>query len=247
MCISLIASFAILYFSLFPLFVASNVFIPYSLYPFDIAYENPEIWRYLKVTYIFLYFCSSLIISNLIFSKLFRNAKQKNFSIPHRTLPPQGLHLYIGDNFKNKQRLFLPEKGLYQNLLVTGTIGSGKTSSAMYPFIDQLLSYSTPKLGMLILDVKGNFYKRVKSYAREKDRLSDLIIISLNSNVRYNPLDKPHLTPIVLANRLKTILTLFSGNSSESYWIDKAEQLICECIKLCRLYNQRICYFFRNT
>lgn len=44
---------------------------------------------------------------------------------------------------------------------------------------------------------------------------------------------KPH----VLANRLKTILTLFSENNSESYWLDKAEQILSECIKLCRLYN----------
>ena len=54
---------------------------------------------------------------------------------------------------------------------------------------------------------------------------------------KYNPLDKPNLKPIVLANRLKTILSLFSPNNSESYWLDKAEQILAECIKLCRLYN----------
>lgn len=41
----------------------------------------------------------------------------------------------------------------------------------------------------------------------------------------------------MLANRLKTILTLFSKNNSESYWLDKAEQVLTECIKFCRLYN----------
>ena len=41
----------------------------------------------------------------------------------------------------------------------------------------------------------------------------------------------------VLANRLKTILTLFSPNNSESYWLDKAEQVLAESIKFCRLYN----------
>ena len=40
-----------------------------------------------------------------------------------------------------------------------------------------------------------------------------------------------------MANRLKTILSLFSPNNSESYWLDKAEQILAECIKLCRLYN----------
>ena len=55
--------------------------------------------------------------------------------------------------------------------------------------------------------------------------------------MKYNPLDKPNLKPAILANRLKTILTLFSKNNSESYWLDKAEQILTECIKLCRLYN----------
>ncbi len=97
--------------------------------------------------------------------------------------------------------------------------------------------HSKQKLGMLILDVKGNYYKQVYEYAKKYEILDDLIVIGLGSNVFYNPLHKPHLKPQVLANRLKTILLLFSENNSESYWLDKAEEVLCECIKLCRLYN----------
>lgn len=61
--------------------------------------------------------------------------------------------------------------------------------------------------------------------------------MSFGGNIKYNPLDKPNLKPSILANRLKTILTLFSKNNSESYWLDKAEQVLTECIKFCRLYN----------
>lgn len=97
--------------------------------------------------------------------------------------------------------------------------------------------HSKQKLGMLILDVKGNYYKQVYEYSKKYEILDDLIVIGLGSNVFYNPLHKPHLKPQVLANRLKTILLLFSENNSESYWLDKAEEVLCECIKLCRLYN----------
>lgn len=107
----------------------------------------------------------------------------------------------------------------------------------MEPFLKQLISQDSPKLGMLILDLKGNFYKAVKKYAKEYDRLDSLIIIELGSNIKYNPLNKPNLKPSVLANRLKTILELFSSNNSDSYWLDKSEQVITEAIKLCRLYN----------
>ena len=111
----------------------------------------------------------------------------------------------------------------------------------MYPFTEQLIKYNSKnldkKIGMLILDVKGNYYKQIKYYTKKYNLFKDLIIIQLNSNVFYNPLHKPNLKPQVLANRLKTILLLFSENNTESYWIDKAEQVLTECIKLCRLYN----------
>ena len=117
----------------------------------------------------------------------------------------------------------------------------------MYPFTKQLLEYNSKnindKIGMLILDVKGNYYKKVLEYAKLYNLEKDLIIVGLNSKTFYNPLHKPNLKPIVLANRLKTILTLFSENNSESYWLDKAEQILCEAIKLCRLYNNNYVTF----
>ena len=36
---------------------------------------------------------------------------------------------------------------------------------------------------------------------------------------------------------MKTILELFSPNNSESYWLDKVQDILTESIKLCRLYN----------
>ena len=111
----------------------------------------------------------------------------------------------------------------------------------MYPFTKQFLEYNSKnpnnKLGMLILDVKGNYYTQVRSFAKQYNILEDLIVIELNSNVFYNPLHKPNLKPQILANRLKTILLLFSENNSDNYWLDKAETILCESIKLCRLYN----------
>lgn len=99
------------------------------------------------------------------------------------------------------------------------------------------MEYNSPQIGMLILDVKGNFFKQVLKYANNFNRTSDIIEISLDSDIRYNPLDKPNLNPSVLANRLKTILELFSPNTSESYWLDKVQDILTESIKLCRLYN----------
>ena len=151
------------------------------------------------------------------------------------------MQLFVGNTISSNNPIYLPATSLYQNILVTGTIGTGKTSSAMYPFTKQLIEYcnndSQNKIGMLVLDVKGNYFIKVSEFAKQFNREDDLIVISLGGKYKYNPLHKPNLKPTVLANRLKTILLLFSPNNSESYWLDKVEQILAECIKLCRLYN----------
>lgn len=90
---------------------------------------------------------------------------------------------------------------------------------------------------MLVLDVKGNYYDFIKKECQYMGREDDLIEISLNSNIYYNPLDKKEYSPKIIASRLKYILLLFSPNNSESFWIDKAETVIAEVIKYIRIYN----------
>ena len=86
----------------------------------------------------------------------------------------------------------------------------------MYPFTEQLIKYNSlhqnKKIGMLILDVKGNYHNQVLEYLKKYNLENDLITIGLNSNITYNPLNKPNLNPNVLSNQLKTVLTLFSEN-----------------------------------
>lgn len=244
--------FSFLYYNLFsPIYTASEVIIDYGLNPFDICSENPDLWYLIKITFIFTFFISNLIISSFIFRRflepIFNNfISQKNNSSKNLKYDSASLNLLVGKNSDNSN-IIVPEKGLYQNFIITGTIGSGKTSSAMYPFTEQIMKYNSlhrdDKIGMLILDVKGNYYKQVAYYANSYNLKDDLIVIDLSNSVFYNPLHKPNLKPLVLANRLKTILTLFSENNSESYWLDKAEQILAECIKICRLYNNNYVTF----
>ena len=125
----------------------------------------------------------------------------------------EALQLLIGFDEESKNNIYIPESGLYQNFLITGTIGSGKTSSAMYPFTKQILQFNhyhpDKKIAMLILDVKGNYYAQVKKFCKSFDLLSDLIVIELNAGIYYNPLHSPLFKANFLAIRLKTIFLLF--------------------------------------
>ena len=222
-----------------PIFQAQELIITYGLKPFDICESNAKLWQYIKIMYIITFFTSNLICSNFVYNKIpIKKKIEKHLDTKNKD---DKLKLLIGYNQKTKEKIYIPKSGLFQNFLITGTIGSGKTSSAMYPFTKQLIKYNylnpNSKIGMLILDVKGNYYNQVKKYVKKYNLEDDLIVIELKSKITYNPLNKPNLKPIVLANRLKIILELFSENNSESYWLDKAEQILAEAIKLCRIYN----------
>ena len=232
-------------FLFFSIYLSNNINIFFAVHPFNICYKYPNGWKLIKNSYIIISFFYYLILANVLYSNLFRKNPKSSSQKNVFTLDPY-FNLKIGLDSSNNN-VFLPLKGLFQNILITGTIGTGKTSSAMYPFTEQLISFKsnddTEKISMLILDVKGNYHSQVKKYCNKYKRNSDLITIDLKNEIKYNPLDKPDLKPIVLANRLKTILTLFSQNNGESFWLDKVEQILTECIKLCRLYNDNYVTF----
>ena len=244
----LFISCIIAYYFFYPIFVAEEIIIPYGLSPFDICQKNLVLWKYIKILFIICYIISNFVLINFIYFRFlnkFHFLKNNSKNKINNKKNINTFNLLIGKN-KNNKKIYVPENGLFQNFLITGTIGSGKTSSAMYPFTKQFIEYNAnhrKKKGMLILDVKGNYYLQVKKYANKYNLNNDLIIIQLNSNIFYNPLHKPNLKPQVLANRIKTILTLFSENNTESFWLDKVEQLFTEAIKLCRIYNNNYVTF----
>lgn len=241
--IILIIIFLILIFLFNPILTANSIIFPYAIHPFDIVKVYPDTWIFIKKFYFLCAFFSYVILFHKfsVYFKIPINSKKKN----HPLNSEKNFSLLVG--LSDNEPIYISENGLYQNILITGTIGTGKTSSAMYPFTKQLINFgyqnNLEKLAMLILDVKGNYHQKVLEYANEFKRLNDVIVIDLTGNFKYNPLDKPNLKPIVLANRLKTILSLFSPNTSESYWLDKAEQILSEAIKFCRLYNNEYVTF----
>ena len=221
----------------FGLFISKSVIFNLAFTPFDICLKYPRIWFNIKCSYVLSCFIAYTILFKSVIIKFIQSPKKEQIE---EKIDKDKIRLKIGTN-KNGNSVFIEEEGLYQNIMITGTIGSGKTSSAMYPFTRQIMSYKASdyenKIAMLILDVKGNYYKKVEEFAEKLNRKEDILKIDLSKKVKYNPLDKPNLKPVVLANRLKTILLLFSKNNSESYWLDKAEQVLTECIKFCRMYN----------
>ena len=176
----LLIIFFINFFLFRDIYLSNNIIFSFAIHPFNICEKYPTAWIIIKYLYIPITFISSIIIINIIYSYIFSKQQndQKNFN-------QKKSDLYINIYNEKNNNLIISEYGLYQNFLITGTIGSGKTSSVMYPFTKQLIAYKnddlSKKLGMLILDVKGNYYSQVKKYVSYYNRLDDLIIIEIRS------------------------------------------------------------------
>lgn len=225
------------YYVLFKPILISNHFLYSNVKLINIIISNPILFSRVKI----LFFINAFFVSYIFFTKIFESLVIYKKKISNNK---PDFSILIGKD-ENSQDIFLTEKSLYQNILITGSIGCGKTSSAMYPFTRQLINYQADKydkkLGFLILDVKGNYYSKIKEFALDAGRLDDLVVIELDGKYKYNPLDKQNIKASVLANRLKSILLLFSPNNSESYWLDVSEQVLESAINFCRIYNSRIC------
>lgn len=174
-----LAILSFIYFTFFyDIYTADSVMITFAVHPFDICEKYPDTWHYIKLLYIPVAFVSSLICINIFYSSFFNRQKKENKKT-YTNYSDLNLKIFNGNN----KEIIVPEAGLYQNFLITGTIGSGKTSSVMYPFTRQLIGYNcnspNKKLGMLILDVKGNYYSMVKKYCTYYGRENDLIVIEI--------------------------------------------------------------------
>lgn len=242
----------------FEIFTYQSLWFPYTITPVNL---KPNLGLYI---FIILYFAFLNLFVFLFSKKYYLRMNNKNhinkirgmdtkFKKTNQLLTntkenvfKEEIAVLLGVNEEEKER-YLRKNSLLQNVLVVGAIGSGKTSSVMYNLTKQLIEYKSEnkimKQGMLILDVKGNYHEYVEKVAKDCGREEDLIFISMEGDIYYNPLDKKDLEARVISMRLKEILLLFSKNNTESYWIDKAEELISEVIKYVRLYNQEYVTF----
>lgn len=109
----------------YPIFTAKSLIFPYSLSKFDIVLEYPIIWNYIKKLYCMTCFITIylLVLSLQNFILIKKQKRQKKSSRPTISTCNTNFNLLLGIN-NNNDKVYIPEKGLYQNILITGTIGS---------------------------------------------------------------------------------------------------------------------------
>lgn len=117
--------FFINYLIFYPILNSKSLIFPYALHPFDIVKNYPIAWKNLKVLYcVSSYFSIYATLNSFLLFKSKKPTIKKSKVSQNNLSLENSLNLFVGHNSFTNEKIYITEKALYQNILVTGTIGS---------------------------------------------------------------------------------------------------------------------------
>lgn len=151
--------------------------------------------------------------------------------------------------------LILPEKALVTGIFVTGGIGSGKTASAAYPFMRQMVGHERPvkvidrpatpdrpevshtekyKWSGLLLDEKGDFFHTARGYAQEWGREEDMVLIRPDGPWKWNVIYNPNIPDWAVAYQLGWILKNVNkgAGGNDPFWEQAPRALLVDLLTM---------------
>ena len=141
---------------------------------------------------------------------------------------------FLLGKLENGELMYIEKDSLYQNLLITGSIGSGKTTGVMCNICESLIKRG---YGGVILDIKGNFVDSVENICTKTSRMCDFKEISMSSSYSIDLLPKD-LSNLEISAMIKQVITLISpSNNSDSYWLDKVQNVILNLLIIIGYYT----------
>jgi len=217
--------------------------------------QRPAIYHAFVWSYIGFLFTAPFLVFSVCFSLVYihfyeEETRQIAGSLPSYPQPQyrNELILILGEIHQqfepepaaHPQWLRIPEKGLYTGIAALGAIGSGKTRGLIVPAMWQLFGYrvrdAEQKLSGIVLEVKGDLCRQVARILRRYGREQDYINVSLDSNVRYNPLNND-LDPYAQAFNIASIITSIWGKGKEPFWQQSYTDLVRYVIVLHRVQS----------
>ena len=210
------------------------------------------VFQGLKFSYTLLLFTTPFILYSFVLSGVYiftregpRRAKAQKSSAYPPASTRKDLFVVLGEVHhprtpgpsETPQWLSIPERGLFTGIAVFGAVGTGKTSTCLYPYAEQILSYEAAnpekRIGGLVLEVKGDFCRTVRGILGRVGRQDDYVEISLGSQYRYNPLHNS-LDAYALAYSIAALINNLFGRSKEPFW----QQAYTNLVKFIILLHQ---------
>jgi hypothetical protein len=232
-----------------------------SLFPLDtanrllrlIAYQRPPTFNGLVWSYGFFLYSTPFLFFSMLFSLLYIHLYRTELELSDGALPPYPnphtrteLSLVLGEVHRQlvpepssaPQWLSIPERGLYTGIASFGSIGSGKTMGLILPAMRQLFAYRADdpdrRLSGIVLEVKGDLCRQLQRILRWCGREEDYVEVSLDGNIRYNPLNNS-LDAYAQAFNIASIITSIWGKGKEPFWQQSYTDLMRYVIMLHRI------------
>jgi hypothetical protein len=133
----------------------------------------------------------------------------------------------------------LGKKALCGNILVTGSIGSGKTQGTILPYFDQILANQNPTPAVLAVDPKGTFIKDALEIAKRHKLEGNVLHLRLDGDVSFNPIYVDDVLKmgrfLDVAQMVRAAAVNFSGKGSADspFWELSAFNLTKNAIIYC--------------
>jgi len=232
-----------------------------SLYPVHeadpllhlILLERPRIFYGVIESYNLFLYSTPFLVFSMLFSLVYVHLYRADMEQIAGALPPcpdpftrQDLSLVVGELHRQlvprpspaPQWLTIPERGLYTGTFIVGATGSGKTLGLILPAMRQLFAYRAndpeQKLSGIVLEVKGDLCDQLKEILTWCGRGTDYVEVSLDGDLRYNPLNNS-LDPYAQAFNIASIITSIWGKGKEPFWQQSYTDLVRYVILLHRI------------
>src|SRR5258707_5953200 len=239
----------------------AHTFPDEQIFPHVIALRAPHAFLTFKYLYYALLFTTPYLVCSAALSGLYIFTLKAGRTISPGRLPKYpdprergDLFLVVGEVHNPRKPvpakapfwLTIPERGLFTGIAILGAIGSGKTSCCMLPFAEQILAYKAAdkgkRIGGLILEVKGDFCRKVKDILERHQRAEDYIEISLDSEYCYNPLHND-LDAYALAYNIASLLNNLFARGKEPFWQQAYTNLVKFIILLHKAAYDYVTFF----
>ena len=232
-----------------------------SLYPINvmnpmlrlIVLKQPLIFRTLVSSYDLFLYSTPFLVFSMLFSLAYVHIYRRESEQAAGALPPypdpqsrQDLSLVLGEVHRQlvpkpspaPQWLTMPERGLYTGICIVGATGSGKTVALVLPAMRQLFAYRANdperRLSGVVLEVKGDLCRQLRRILKWCGREQDYVEVSLDGDIRYNPLNNS-LDPYAQAFNIASIITSIWGKGKEPFWQQSYTDLVRYVILLHRV------------
>ena len=218
-----------------------------------IALERPPVFHAVVWSYDLFLYSTPFLACSMIFSLLYVHLYRSEQELAAGSLPPYPdphtrteLSLVLGEVHRQlvpkpspaPQWLSIPERGLYTGIASFGSIGVGKTYGLILPAMRQLFAYRADdperKLSGIVLEVKGDLCRQLQRILKWCGRERDYVEVSLDGDIRYNPLNNS-LDAYAQAFNIASIITSIWGKGKEPFWQQSYTDLVRYVILLHRI------------